>query len=307
MKKFFRIAFVILLFLAVVALIVLYLLTNEIAVMEPKGLIGIKQRNLFVDASLIMLVVVIPAIVMSLIFAWRYRANNEKAKYHPDWGESHLAEAIWWGVPFLIIAVIGVITWKTSHELNPFRPIENGKAPLTIQVVALEWKWLFLYPEQKIATVNYIQIPENTPIRFEITADAPMNSFWIPSLGGQIYAMPAMRSELYLIADKEGTFNGYSANISGTGFAGMTFEVKATSEKEFERWVETVSHSSKQMTIEEYKNLLKPSQYNPVTLYQLSQDNLFELILQSYEPEGFKGMNLSYSDFCTKGGLCLDV
>lgn len=288
MKKF-RFAFIILLLLALVALSVFFIVTHEIAVLEPDGWIGKRERDLLFDASLLMLIVVIPATVLCLVFAWKYRASNKKAKYHPNWDESPLAEAIWWCVPFIIIIVLSVITWKTSHDLNPFKPIENGKKPLTVQVVALEWKWLFIYPEQEIATVNYLQIPVQTPIRFEITADAPMNSFWIPKLGGQIYAMPAMRSELYLIADKEDSFSGHSANISGKGFAGMTFETKATSEEEFEKWVESVKESPKVMDFEVFRELVEPSQNNPVTLYKLKQDDLFQLIMKQYEPGGVKG------------------
>ena len=153
---------------------------------------------------------------------------------------------------------------------------------MTVQVVALDWKWLFIYPEQKIATVNYLRIPIQTPIRFEITADAPMNSFWIPKLGGQVYAMPAMRSKLYLIADKVGTFRGHSANISGKGFAGMSFETQATSRKDFNEWVKGVQESPNIIDFDAYRELVTPSTNNSVVLYRLKQDNLFQMIMQQY-------------------------
>ncbi len=286
--KTFRIAFIVLLLVAIAFLTALYLIVHDIAILEPDGFIAIRERNLLIDASLLMLLVVIPAVVMCLVFAWRYRASNKKAKYAPEWGENALAECIWWCIPFVIVIVISIITWKTSLDLNPFRPIDSDKKPLTVQVVALEWKWLFLYPEEEIATVNYLQIPVQRPIRFEISADAPMNSFWIPELGGQIYAMPAMRSVLYLIADREGSFAGHSSNISGKGFAGMTFETKATSEEEFNDWVETVRNSSQELDYKKYRELVKPTMDNPVTLFKLEQDDLFELILKQYTPEGVK-------------------
>jgi cytochrome o ubiquinol oxidase subunit 2 len=286
--KTLRTAFIILLLVAIIVLTALYLIIHDIAVLEPDGFIGIRERNLLIDASLLMLLVVIPAVVMCLVFAWIYRASNKKAKYSPHWGESPWAEAIWWCVPFVIVITISIITWKTSIDLNPFRPIDTDKKPLTVQVVALEWKWLFLYPEQEIATINYLQIPIQTPIRFEISADAPMNSFWIPDLGGQIYAMPAMRSILHLFADKEGSFAGHSANISGKGFAGMTFETKASTEEDFNKWVETVKQSTKDLDYKEYLELLKPTMNDPPAFYNLKQDDLFELILKQYTPEGVK-------------------
>jgi cytochrome o ubiquinol oxidase subunit 2 len=282
MNKKFKIVFSILLTLAVIALATMYLSKQDMVVLNPKGAIGIKERDLLVTASLLMLIVVLPVFAMLIYFIWKYRAGNEKAKYNPDWDNSHLAEALWWGVPFIIIAILAVITWTSSHDLDPFKPIKNGKKPLEIQVVALEWKWLFIYPEQGIATVNFVEFPEKTPISFEITADAPMNSFWIPQLGGQIYAMPSMRSKLHLIANQKGNFRGCSANISGDGFAGMTFIAKATSEKDFERWVESVKRSKKELTVDEYNQLSKPSSYHPVTSYVLDQTDLFDQIIMKY-------------------------
>ena len=226
MKRTFKIAILSLLFLAFVIAGVFFISTHNIAVLEPKGFIGIKERDLIITALLLMLIVVIPVFLFALFFAWKYRESNSKARHAPDWEHNYIAEYCWWGVPFLLIIILGVITWKSSHELNPFRPIQSDVKPIKIQVVALQWKWLFIYPEQNIATVNYVEFPEKTPINFEITADAPMNSFWIPQLGGQIYAMPAMRSKLHLIANEEGTFRGCSSNISGKGFAGMVFTAK---------------------------------------------------------------------------------
>ena len=213
---------------------------------------------------------------------FRYRASQKKSKHTPDWEHNSIAECCWWGVPLVIVVILAVITWRSSHELNPYKPIDGDQKPLTIQVVALDWKWLFIYPEQGIATVNFVQFPEKTPISFEITADAPMNSFWIPQLGGQIYAMPAMRTRLHLIADEMGSYRGSSSNISGKGFAGMVFTAKSSSQEEFDEWVESVKQSSDHLTLEEYNQLAEPSEYNPVASYVLMQEDLFDQIIMKY-------------------------
>lgn len=284
MKKKFLIALSTLLFLLVAVAATWFLSTRNIAVLNPKGLIAAQERELIVTASWLMLIVVIPVFILTALFAWKYRASNEKAHYTPDWEHHHLAECLWWGVPFIIIVILAVMTWKSSHELNPFKPLDTGKRPLAIQVVALEWKWLFIYPEQGIATINFVQFPEKTPLEFEITADAPMNSFWIPQLGGQIYAMPAMRTKLHLIANETGSFRGASANISGKGFAGMTFIAQSSSQEDFDHWVRSTRQSPNQLTFLEYNRLLAPSEYNPVASYRLIQRDLFDQILAKYDP-----------------------
>lgn len=281
MKKIFKIVIVVLLFLAAIAVSALYISNHEIAVLDPKGLIGEKERDLIITSSLLMLIVVIPVFIFALVFAWKYR-ETAKARHEPDWEHNYIAEYCWWGVPLVIVAILAVLTWKSSHELSPFRPIESDKKTLQIQVVALDWKWLFIYPEQGIATVNFVQFPEKTPINFQITSDAPMNSFWIPQLGGQIYAMPAMRSNLYLIANEPGSFRGCSANISGDGFAGMKFTAKATSEEDFDKWVQSVRQSGKNLNLDEYNELLKPSQFNPIAYYSLAKQDLFDWIIMKY-------------------------
>jgi cytochrome o ubiquinol oxidase subunit II len=282
MKKSFKVALTILLCLAACALTVMYISNHDIAVLNPKGMIGEKQRDLIITASLLMLIVVIPVFILTWAFAWIYREGNTKAQHHPDWEHNYIAEYCWWGVPIFIIAILAVITWKSSHELNPFRPIVTDKKPLTIQAVALQWKWLFIYPEQGIAVINFVRFPEKTPIRFEITSDAPMNSFWIPQLGGQIYAMPAMRSKLHLIANESGSFRGCSANISGDGFAGMKFIAQSSSEEDFNKWVQTVRQSPKNLNLDEYQLLLKPSEFDPVAYYLLTQEDLFDRVIMKY-------------------------
>ena len=284
MKAKYKAILLSLFFLAFIALLAIYMSSHNVAVLNPKGLIGIKERNLILIAAGLMLIVIIPVFILTLLFAWKYREGNDKAKYTPDWEHSYVAESVWWGVPFVIILILAIITWKSSHELSPFKPIESDKAPIEIQAVALEWKWLFIYPDYNIATVNEIYFPVDTPVNFEITADAPMNSFWIPQLGGQIYAMPAMRSKLHLIAHEKGEYKGRSSNFSGEGFAGMTFVATATGDREFLRWVKKAKRSPR-LNYSGYEDLVKPSSDEPPAHYRLGENDLFDQILMKYEPE----------------------
>ncbi|MBI2743271.1 MAG: ubiquinol oxidase subunit II [Chlamydiales bacterium] len=255
---------------------------SKLAVLDPKGAIADAERSLFFTATWLMLIVVIPVFVLTIYIIWKYRASNKKATYSPDWDKSHLIESIWWGVPLVIVIALGVITWKSCIELDPFRPLVHENKPLRIQVVALQWKWLFIYPDQNIATVNFVHFPEKTPLNFEITADAPMNSFWIPQLGSQIYAMPGMDSRLHLIASEPGTFRGSSANLSGRGFAGMTFTAKASTQEEFDQWVASAKASQKVLTFDEYTQLVEPSENNPVASYSLKEEDLYQRIIMKY-------------------------
>lgn len=255
---------------------------DEISVLFPKGIIALEQRNLLLIIQAIMLLVIIPVYVLTFLFSWKYSAHNPQGVYDPDLVDNVLAEYLWWGIPLVLTLIIAWLTWVKTHELDPFKPIESDKKPLTIQVVALQWKWLFLYPEEKIASVNFLQIPEQVPIHFEITADAPMNSFWIPHLGGQIYAMPSMKTELNLIANDTGDFRGSSANLSGEGFAGMHFITRASSEEKYHEWVASSQKSAQLLTFDTYQELAAPSQDHPVEIFQLSEAALFHRILMKY-------------------------
>ena len=255
---------------------------NEIAVFAPKGMIALQERNLIITTTILMLIVVIPVFVLMFFFAWKYRATNKHAKYTPDWANNETLEAVWWAIPGVIIIVLAVITWKSTHELDPYKPVRSDVKPITIQVVALDWKWLFIYPEQHIATVNYIEFPLGTPINFEVTADAPMNSFWIPQLGGQIYAMPGMKTKLHLIATDVGTFAGTSANFSGQGFSDMKFTAKSVSQNEFLEWAYAVKSASSTLTNDEYMRLSAPSTKEPVRLYSGVDDYLYDKIIMKY-------------------------
>ncbi len=282
MNKKWIYACCILLALALLALLTIYLCGLDIAVLNPKGMIALKQRELLITATLLMLIIVVPVFILTIVIAWKYRAGNSKAKYSPDWDKDHLYESIWWGFPTAIAIALGIIIWNGSHELDPFKPLDTGVKSMKIQAIALQWKWLFIYPEQNIATLNFVQFPEQVPIEFEITSDAPMNSFWIPQLGGQIYAMSGMRTKIHLIANEIGSFRGSSANISGTGFAGMTFTAKASSQEDFDRWVQSIQESSGPIRLDEYNQLTKPSAYDPVAFYVLKQEDLFDQVVMKY-------------------------
>lgn len=253
--------------MAVIGVIAWYFHHTPIAVLDPKGIVAQKERNLIVLALSLSLIVVIPVYILLFSFAWRYREGNHHAKYSPKLDHNPIAETLWWAIPSMIIAVLAVVAWNSSHQLDPFQPLVSTTKPITIQVVALDWKWLFIYPQQNIASVNLVQFPKNTPIDFEITSDTVMNSFWIPQLGGQIYAMPGMSTELHLMASSNGNFNGSSANISGTGFAGMDFVARASSDADFQRWVQTVKQAPRELDATAYDRLAAPSENNAVAYY----------------------------------------
>lgn len=248
----------------------------------PQGIIATEQRNLIVIALLLMLVVVVPVYVLVVLFAWRYRASNTKAKYTPDWHSNSTIETIWWTLPLIIIVILAAITYRTSHTLDPYRPLAAGKPPVEVQVVALQWKWLFIYPQYNIATVNYLAFPEDTPLNLTITSDAPMNSFWIPQLGGQVYAMSGMQTQLHLLADNPGSYPGSSANISGEGFADMRFEARAVSTQEFSGWIAAVRSGTTVLGTDQYEQLVKPAAATEPINFAYADPMLFATIINKY-------------------------
>ena len=255
--------------------------------LDPKGLIAADEKNIMLTALFLMLTVVIPVIVLTLFFAWRYRATNTKSAYRPEWSHSTLIEVVCWSIPGFIIAILAGITWVSSHELDPYRPLAiNNKKPIVIQAIALDWKWLFIYPEEQIATVNFVQFPIDTPVKFLITSEGVMNSFLIPQLAGQIYAMAGMQATLYLAANTTGDYAGISANFSGSGFSDMKFVARASSTDDFNKWVASVKHSTTPLlSIENYKLLAKPSSSHPVTYYSAVDEKIFEkIVMQNMMP-----------------------
>ena len=257
----------------------------NIAVLNPQGVIARQQRDLIVFTTLLSVVVVLPVFTLLGLFAWKYREGNKNATYTPDEDGNKWLEVLWWGVPLIIIVVLGVITWVTTHELDPYKPLKSTVAPLKVQVVALQWKWLFLYPDQGIASVNELRIPAETPINFEITADAPMSAFWIPNLGSQTYAMNGMTSKLSLMADRPGTYRGSNTNINGEGYAGMHFNAIAVPTKDaFNEWVNGIKNDASHNHLDSgiYAELAKQSKNNEVTYYHLHEKALYTEIMQKY-------------------------
>ena len=245
-------------------------------VLDPKGPIGLEERSIIITATVLMLIVVVPVIALILIFAWRYRASNLKAEYRPNWSHSNRIEAVVWLIPCIIIATLGVITWRSSHSLDPYRPLDSKVKPIRIDAVALDWKWLFIYPDQKVATVNEVAFPANVPVDFHITSATVMNAFFIPQLGSQIYAMAGMQTQVHLLANQAGTYQGLSSNYSGDGFSGMTFKAVALpSQQGFENWLAKVKTSQQTLGATAYEQLAAPSENNPVAYYSQVQPNLF--------------------------------
>lgn len=262
-------------------------------VLQPAGDIAKQQRNILVFASLLMALVAIPIFIMLGLFAWKFREGNDKRKkkdYKPEWHSNVKLELLWWGIPIVIIGVLAVTTWITTHQLDPYKKIESDKKSITVQVVALQWKWLFIYPEYGIATVNQLPVPEKTPINFSLSADAPMSAFWIPSLGSQIYTMNGMTSKLSLIADQTGEFTGYSTNINGKGYADMKFTVRATSDAEFEKWVKNTQSSPNLMDERQYERIAKPNLMDQAS-YSLADSSLYATIVNKYMSHGTHKMN----------------
>jgi cytochrome o ubiquinol oxidase subunit II len=253
-------------------------------VLDPKGPIGLAERSLIWTATWLMLLVVVPVIGMTIWFAWTYRASNKAARYEPNWDHSRRVEAVVWAVPCVIIAFLAVITWTSTHELDPYRPIESDVPPVQVQVVSLDWKWLFIYPELGIATVNEMAMPTNVPVQFQITSGSVMNAFFIPRLGSMIYSMAGMTTKLALLSSEDGVYDGMSSHYSGAGFSGMKFKVHSTDQAGFEAWVARVRASRDSLDMASYESLARPSENNPVAYYGQVTPSIFGAILHHSAP-----------------------
>ena len=270
-------------------LLPLALLTGcDMVLLNASGDIARQQGQLIVVSTVLMLLIIVPVIALTIYFAWRYRQSNKEANYSPDWDHSTELELAIWGAPLLIIIALGAITWISTHTLDPYRPlrrIEAGRPvpadvkPLTVEVVALDWKWLFIYPEQGIATVNELAAPVDRPIVFKITASSVMNSFFIPALAGQIYAMPGMETKLNAVINKPGDFDGFSANYSGAGFSGMRFRFHGVSEPDFEAWVQKAKTAGGELSRATYMQLERPSEREPVRRFATVAPDLYNAIV----------------------------
>ena len=251
--------------------------------LNPKGFIASEQRRLLFFTVFVLLDIAIPTLMLFYLVAWRYRESNGKVIHSPQAHSSRKLVILIWTLPFMIMVLLASVMWPMTHKLAPKRSIASDAKPITIQVVALRWKWLFIYPEQGIATVNFIQIPLHTPVQFILTADeTPMSSFWIPQLGGQLYAMTGHENQLNLIADTAGDYSGKAAEINGAGFSGMKFVARASSRSDFDTWIRTVKSSSATLDTTEYANILKPSENNPAVFYAEADQKLFSNVLVRY-------------------------
>ena len=260
----------------------------DTVLLNPSGDIAAQQGKLIIVSTVLMLLVIVPVIILTLVFAWRYRQSNTTARYEPDWDHSTLLELVIWAAPLLIIIALGAVTWISTHTLDPYRklqridetrPVPADAQPLVVEVVALDWKWLFIYPEQGIATVNELAAPVDVPIHFKITASTVMNSFYIPALAGQIYAMPGMQTQLHAVINKPGDFEGFSANYSGAGFSHMRFRFHGLDAAGFDRWVKQAKSAQGELTRADYLELERPSEREPVRRYAKVADGLFKAIL----------------------------
>lgn len=258
--------------------------------LSPSGDIAAQQGQLIVISTVLMLLIIVPVIALTFFFAWKYRQSNKaaEAEYAPDWDHSTQLELAIWAAPLLIIIALGALTWISTHTLDPYRalsridahrPVPEGTQPLVVEVVALDWKWLFLYPEQGIATVNELAAPVDRPIQFKITSSTVMNSFFIPALAGQIYAMAGMETKLHAVINKPGEYEGFSANYSGAGFSGMRFKFHGLSDGDFDSWVQKTKADGKELSRAAYLQLEHPSEREPVRHYASVAPGLYDAIL----------------------------
>lgn len=277
---------------AIIALLAFVVQGRDIPVLDTHGTIANQQRDLILVVFGLGMLVVIPVLTMLFVIGWKYRAGNTKAKYDPEFNGHLGLEALWWGIPCLIIIVLAVITYVSTHALDPYKSLESNVEPVNVQVVALEWKWLFIYPDKGVATLNYLNIPEDTPVNLTLTSDAPMNSFWVPALAGQVYTMSGMSTKLHLMADTVGSYRGVSANISGEGFANMTFKVNSMSNADFSKWVIESANSKTPLDSTSYASLANESKDDGEITYMLMDNDLYNEIIMKYMAHDTAGMKM---------------
>jgi cytochrome o ubiquinol oxidase subunit 2 len=256
------------------------------AVLDPQGPVGLANKTLLIDSLVIMLAIVLPTIAAILAFAWWFRASNMRARYLPDWAYSGRIEFIVWSIPAMVIMLLGGVAWIGSHDLDPAKPLTSNTPPLDVQVVSLDWKWLFIYPAQGVASVNQLVVPAGTPIHFSLTSASVMNAFFVPQLGSMIYTMNGMTTQLYLQADAPGTFRGLSSQFSGDGFAGMHFEVLALPAERFAAWIAATRATGPTLNPETYSALTRQSMNISPFTYGAVEPQLFQQIVTRKLPPG---------------------
>lgn len=302
--------------LGMIAFIAFLVHFAPVTVLNPQGGVAKDERNLMVVVVALMSLLAIPSVFLTYYFAWKYRADNpNRPAFEPERTESKKMTLVWWGIPTAAAIILSCIVWPAAHALDPYKSLSSSVKPVKVQVIALQWKWLFIYPEQHIATMNYLEIPTNTPVDFELTADAPMTSFWIPNLGGQIYAMNGMRTQTHYIIAQPAEFKGQNAEINGDGYSDMDFPVKAVTPKDFDSWVSKTQKGTTPLDQNMYNELVK-ARVDQRQLYYSSVDpKLFMTVLmkamtvpsdpehkeagdttKSMENMDMKGMDMSHMD-----------
>jgi cytochrome o ubiquinol oxidase subunit 2 len=269
---------------AVFAATLVFPLTSCSGVLDPQGPVGASEKLILIDSLAIMLVIVVPTILATLAFAWWFRASNDRAIYRPNWAFSGQLEIIVWAIPTLVIIFLGGIAWFGSHALDPYKELQSETKPVEIEVVSLDWKWLFIYPDEGIATVNQLVIPVGRPVHFRLTSSGVMNSFFVPQLGSQIYTMADMTSQVSLQADRAGSYPGLSAQFSGEGFADMRFDVKAVAADAYRKWLADTKATGLSLDIAAYAALAKPSKDVRPTTYKAVDPQLFDSIVKETVP-----------------------
>jgi cytochrome o ubiquinol oxidase subunit 2 len=254
------------------------------ALMDPQGPVGAAEKTILLDSLAIMLAIVVPTILATLGFAWWFRASNTRARYRPQWVYSGRVELVTWSIPILVILFLGGITWVGSHELDPATPLKSTQPAVTVEVVSLDWKWLFIYPDQGVASVNQLVVPAGVPVRLKLTSASVMNAFFVPQLGSMIYTMNGMSDVLYLQADKPGVYPGRSAHFSGDGFSGMQFDLSAMPATEFKAWMDRAKAAGPALDEQAYAVLARQSSNVAPFTYRAVTPGLYESVVQQRLP-----------------------
>jgi len=253
-------------------------------ILDPVGPVAAQEKQILINSTAIMLAIIIPTMIATIAFAWWFRRGNAKAQYRPDWEYSGAIEMVVWAIPALTIMLLGGIAWIGSHDLEPSKPLKSAVPPLKVEVVSLDWKWLFIYPDQGVATVNQLVVPAGTPVSFRLTSATVWNSFFVPQMGTMIYTMPRMTTHLNLQADKPGAYDGLSSHFSGDGFSGMQFKVQALPADQFAMWAQAAHASALKLDGPGYAELSKPSSYVKPMTYGAVAPGLFDAIVANREP-----------------------
>jgi cytochrome o ubiquinol oxidase subunit 2 len=254
-------------------------------ILDPVGPVGSAEKMILINSTAIMLAIVIPVIIATIAFGWWFRRGNTKATYRPDWEYSGAIEMVVWSIPAMTIMLLGGITWIGSHDLEPSKPLNSSVPPLRVQVVSLDWKWLFIYPDQGIATVNQLVVPQGTPISFQLTSATVWNVFFVPQMGTMIYTMPRMTTRLHLQADRQGAYDGLSAHFSGDGFPGMQFKTYVVSPRQFTAWAQAARGKGTALDVRAYADLSKPSSYVKPIIYGAVAPTLFDAVVANGAPQ----------------------